>query len=178
MRAEGSANSHGGMNYEGQAVLSGPLAPGKLAFRGSGFYRHDGGYIDLRDEDTGEIIRHNTNTIDSFGGRLALSGSLGERADATLSVLYQSEDHDAVNSSFSGRGVSNTVPLPPRSRVARGDNFRKDRTFLPNLTVNGDLGFAKLTSSSSYINRSLKIGADGLFGVGFATFFDDSFLAA
>ncbi|MDT9600354.1 TonB-dependent receptor [Sphingosinicella rhizophila] len=159
-RVEGSLLRYGGTSYEGQGVVTGPLVHDRLALRLSGFYRHDAGYNDLRDETNGEIVRRNIDTVDSFGGRAALSARIGERVEGTLSVIYQDEDHDGLPTFFSGRGVTDTIALPPRSRVGRADNFRKDRTVLPNLTLSADLGFARLTSSSSYVNRKLAVGAD------------------
>lgn len=159
-KGELSLQRYGGTSYEGQGVVTGPLVPDRLALRLSGFYRHDAGYIDLRDETDGSVVRPNIGQSDAFGGRAALTARLGEQVDATLSVIFQDEQDDGSNIFFSTRGTTPSTPMPPRSRVQRQGSFRKDRVILPNLTVNADFGFATLTSSSSYVNRRLKIGAD------------------
>jgi len=160
VRAEGSMLSHGAASYEGQGVISGPLSAGKVGFRASGFYRHEGGYIDLRDDATGALVDKNIGTQKSYGGRFALLAQISPTIDATLSTIFQKNDQGRPSTLFSGRGVTSTVGLPSRSRVARAGAGRLDKVFLPNLTVNADLGVATLTSSSSYLRRDFTVRAD------------------
>jgi iron complex outermembrane receptor protein len=160
VRGEVSALAHGAPSYEGQAMVSGPLAGEALTFRASGFYRRDGGYIDLRDETTGGLLKKNYDTQKSYGGRIAVRAQVSPAFDVTLAAIYQKLDGDGISTFFTGRGVTNTLPLPPRSRVDRAPAYRNDKVFLPNLTINGDLGFAKLTSSSSYVKRKLNVYSD------------------
>lgn len=160
LRGEFSILKDGAPSYEGQAAVSGPLAGDKLAFRASGFYRRDGGYIDLRDENTGAILKKDYDNKASYGGRVALRTELSPTINATLSAIYQKLDGDGISTFFSGRGVTDTIALPPLSRVDRADARRTDKVFLPNLTVNIGIGSATLTSSSSYIKRDVTVFSD------------------
>jgi iron complex outermembrane receptor protein len=159
VKVEGAQIQDGGQDYEAQGVISGPIISDKLAFRASAFASHDGGYIDLRNEDTGAVIRDNINTIDSYGGRLVLKALVGESFDATLSAIFQQQNSNQASAYYSIRGMDVPVPMH-ESRVARTNVYRDDRTFMPNLTVNADLGFAKLTSSTSYFHRNRDAALD------------------
>ena len=48
-RTELSFTQGGSPSYEAGAALGGPIVNDKLGFRVSGWYRHDGGYIDRVD---------------------------------------------------------------------------------------------------------------------------------
>jgi outer membrane receptor protein involved in Fe transport len=171
-RLEAGAIEGGGESYEAQAAGGGPLAE-RVAFRGSFFGRHDGGYIDLVDEDTGAMRDRDANSGDSYGGRLALTARFTDRFSANLSVLYQNQELDLLPIFFTGRGVGDTVPLPPLQRVDRVDVFRKESIALPNLTFSVDFGFARLTASSSYVDRHIDLQSDFSYFVQSALGFPD-----
>jgi iron complex outermembrane recepter protein len=158
-RLEAGVLDGGGESYEAQLAGGGPLAA-QAAFRGSFFYRHDGGYIDLVDEDTGAMLDEGANSSDSYGGRLALQAKFSERLAANLSVLYQNQEFDMLPISFTGRGPGGTEPLPGLQRVDRVAVFRKESIVLPNLTLDADLGFGRLTASSSYVDRHIDLQSD------------------
>jgi iron complex outermembrane recepter protein len=170
-KVETSATAEGGQNYEAQAALGGPLSE-NLAFRVSGFYRKDGGYIDVVDEVSGDVSDEDANAADSMGGRLALRLRLGDAVDATLSVLYQDQDYDDLSFFHSLRGMSDPpIALGELQKTERVDMALEDRLVLPNLLVKADLGFAELTSSTSVQRQRIDLLNDlsyfiqGLFGL-------------
>jgi outer membrane receptor protein involved in Fe transport len=170
-KVETSATAEGGQNYEAQAALGGPLSE-NLAFRVSGFYRKDGGYIDVVDEVSGDVSDEDANAADSMGGRLALRLRLGDAVDATLSVLYQDQDYDDLSFFHSLRGMSDPpIALGELQKTERVDVALEDRLVLPNLLVKADLGFAELTSSTSVQRQRIDLLNDlsyfiqGLFGL-------------
>jgi outer membrane receptor protein involved in Fe transport len=148
------------MNYEGQAAVGGPIASDVAAFRLSGFYRRDGGFIDVVDEADGHVLKKYANSTDTYGGRAALGFRLGPSVTATASLLYQDQHESNLPIYFTGRGVTVTVPLERFQKVQRTPVNLDDRFLLPNLTVTADLGAVTLTSSSSYVDRRVKSHVD------------------
>lgn len=150
----------GGMNYEAQAAAGGPIVNDLASLRVSGFYRRDGGFINVVSESNGDVLKKNANSADSYGGRAALSFRLGSSVNATASVLYQDQHGNNLPIYFTGRGVTVTVPLDEFQKVQRTPVSFDDKFLLPNLTVTADLGAVTLTSSSSYIDRTVKSHSD------------------
>jgi iron complex outermembrane receptor protein len=111
VKAEGGLVHDGGVDYEFQGAVGGPLVADRLAFRASAFARRDGGYIDLVDEDTGKVRKDDVNTVDTYGARAMLKARLGEDFDATLSAIYQQQDADYSGVYFSARGMDVAVPI-------------------------------------------------------------------
>jgi len=154
VKVEAGTTHFGSANYEAQGAVGGPVAQ-NLAFRASAFARRDGGYVDVVSETTGLPVDKDANWVDSWGGRLALGGRVSEKVEATASVLYQQEHIGDVGAYYTSRGATpaTAVPLAPFQRVERLPLDSERKFFLPNLTVNADLGFARLTSSTSYVSR-------------------------
>ena len=163
--------SDGGSSYEAQVAIGGPITE-NVAFRASGFYRMDGGYIDVVDENTGEVSDKDANAFDSFGGQLAVGMRFGENVDVTASVLYQDTDQDDLDFYHNLLGMSDPpVALDDLQKTERVDVQLRDQFLLPSVVVNGDLGFATLTSATSAQQQDVDLTNDlsyfiqGLFGV-------------
>jgi outer membrane receptor protein involved in Fe transport len=170
-KAELSTTSHGGENYELEGAAGGPITE-NVAFRASGFVQHDGGIIDIVNDATGVVRDENANSSQSWGGRLALSARFSDRIEATASVLYQDIELDALSYIHTVRQSGGVItPLEPFQKTERVDTSNRDRFFLPNLLVNADLGFAQLTSSTSWQDQRVDLVNDlsyfitGLFGL-------------
>jgi iron complex outermembrane recepter protein len=142
----------GGQSSEVQVAGGGPLVNQALAFRGSAFFRRDGGYIDLANEDTGAIVKRDINSTNSYGGRFSLAGRPSDFIEANASVTFQKQVDNGLPDYFTGRGSPDSIPLPIFERVQRVPQFRSERIVLPNLTIKADFGFATLTSSTSYLD--------------------------
>jgi outer membrane receptor protein involved in Fe transport len=140
----------GDLGYSANALVNVPLS-GSAAIRASGFYRKQGGYIDAVGFD-----REDVNDSKSFGGRVSLLFEPSEAISVRLTGLTQSIRVDAESSydvdpvtlkpieEFDGqtlRGLNQVTFYPDQNDV----DYR-----LANGTVNWDLGFATLTSSTSY----------------------------
>ncbi|WP_447414988.1 hypothetical protein, partial [Clostridium perfringens] len=70
-RTELSFTQGGSPSYEAGAALGGPIVNDKLGFRVSGWYRHDGGYIDRVDPFNLKTVQANSNFSDSYALRAA-----------------------------------------------------------------------------------------------------------
>jgi outer membrane receptor protein involved in Fe transport len=80
--------------------------------------------------------------------------------NVTASVLYQDQRRDNLPLYYTGRGVTNTIPLDGFQKTQRSPIGADDDFLLPNLTITADLGGATLTSSSSYVRRRWNYNAD------------------
>src|SRR5690606_19217282 len=117
-------------------MINVPLVEDKLAFRAVGFYRHEDGWVD--NIGTG---RDNANTLESAGGRAMLQWDPTDRLSMRAMVMHE-------NSKPRDSGLVN----PDRGEFVRlserPDLFHAKLTSY-NFTLDYDLGFANLTTSST-----------------------------
>lgn len=147
----------GDASYRGAAMVNVPLGE-TLAFRASGSYRKQGGYIDSVGT-AGSNVRRNTNDFESYGGRASLlwkpDASLSVRLGALLQNLYVDgssfvEADPATLKPLYG-GLTQSEYLPQFSNI----KYR-----LYNGTIEYDLGPATLTSATGYAQQLQSFRAD------------------
>lgn len=147
----------GDMSYRGAAMVNVPLAE-SLAFRASGSYRKQGGFIDSVGT-AGSNVRSNTNDFESYGGRASFlwkpDANLRVRLSALLQNLYVDgssfvEADPATLKPLYG-GLTQSEYLPQFSNV----KYR-----LYNGTIDYDFGGATLTSATSYGQQLQSFRAD------------------
>jgi iron complex outermembrane recepter protein len=137
----------GDSSYSGAAVANMPVSD-TLAFRASGFYRNIGGFIDsigTGGSDTDDDI--NGSTVS--GGRASMLFRPSETFSLQLTAFIQSIDNDASSSvdsdPMTGKslygGLTQSQFVPENAEVS----YR-----VYNATATWDLGFADLTSATSY----------------------------
>ena len=162
-RAQASLESvkGGGLGYAATAMINVPLSD-RIAIRASGFYRKDGGYIDsignnpvtdLLDptivlipgtEDDKDI-----NDLATYGGRVSALFNATDNFSIRLGVIFQNINSDA----------SDSIEVDPETLKPLYGGLVQSRYF-PEFTdikyriysgvADWDLGFATLTSSTSY----------------------------
>lgn len=152
----------GDMSYRGHAVVNVPLSD-TIAFRASGTYRKEGGFIDSigtsgTDPIFGVInmvsdVEKNINGSKSYGGRASLLFKPSDVFDVRLSADYQNirtkaptvveSDPDTLETLYDG---------PTLSRFAEPFGDLDYRVY--NALVNYDLGFGTLTSSTSFSKQN------------------------
>lgn len=169
----------GGRNTEVGGAFGGPLIPGKLGFRISGWSRHDGGFVDqdpaalgvppantiVRGQIAGDTLPgllgglkdSNVNRGDRYSARAALLWEPTKDVQTELAIYYQSKKQNSVDlfdptigNPSSGRFVSSRALLQPIS----------DTLTSPSLKVTAALGWADLTSVTTYIRRENGQGWD------------------
>ena len=147
----------GDMSYRGAAMVNVPLGE-TLAFRASGSYRKQGGFIDSIGT-AGSNVRSNTNDFESYGGRASLlwkpDANLSVRLSALLQNLYVDgssfvEADPATLKPLYG-GLTQSEYLPQFSNI----KYR-----LYNGTIAYDFGPATLTSATSYGQQLQSFRAD------------------
>ena len=164
MRARVGAESvAGGSNsYSGNAMVNVPLTS-TVAFRASGSYRKDGGFIDSIGT-AGSDVQKDINGARNYGGRASLLFSPSDALSLRLSAVLQNIAADAPSTVESNPDtlvklygqLSQSQFVPQFSNV----NYR-----VYNATINANLGFADLTSSSSYSTQYQTARSDLTFGL-------------
>ena len=164
-REEVSFTEGGSESYEGGIAAGGPLIDGVLGARLSVWYRRDGGYIDRIDPTTLALQDKNANFDETVLYRLAAVWAPNEQWTVTPSIYYQDRFRNDVQSYW---------PLysnPDNNQFVNADPTQRtdpDRFYLAALKVEGNLGFAKLISNTSYYHRNEETGYDGtLYNLGF-----------
>lgn len=158
-RVRGTAETTDGgeMSYMGQALINLPLSD-KAALRASGFYRSYGGYIDSIGT-AGSDVEKNINGSKSYGGRISALFAPSENLSIRLTALLQDFDSDSGStievdpstlSPLYG-GLTNSQYVP---------EFTKVKYRLYNGTLDWDLGFADLLSSTSYAIQDVTLRDD------------------
>lgn len=148
-RFQGGVSSveHGGNGWSGAAVVNVPLGD-KAALRISGFKRRLAGYLDEVGT-AGSLRGSDVNRSDIEGGRASVlfkpTETFSIRATAILQDAKNGEpstyDADARSTAPLYGGLTHTAFTPTRSQF----KYR-----LYDLTADWDLGFATLTSATSY----------------------------
>jgi len=150
-KTELSSTEYGSPSYEGGLALGGPIVDDKLGFRASGWWRHDGGWIDHVDYYTGNTIKSDDNFTNTYVLRAALLWQASDHLTITPSVYYQNrhvnnDDEYWVALSDPSRGhYINETP----------ENMgNKDHFILPAAKVDWDMGGGvEFISNTSYFDR-------------------------
>jgi iron complex outermembrane receptor protein len=149
-RAEASGTQYGAPSYEAGGAIGGPIVDNTLGFRLSAWTRHDGGWVDRQDYETG-VVDSNANYHNSVVARFALAYAPVDGVMISPSVYYQS-----VNVHDTGEYWVNESN-PSQGKFIDGNIIRSpagDRFTLPALKITADLPFAQFTSISSYFYRN------------------------
>jgi iron complex outermembrane recepter protein len=136
-----AANTQGGSpSYETEGYLNVPLAPDRAALRLVAYYDDQGGYLDDL-----SLRLSNVDSTSRVGGRLALRFALGDRWTLDLAATAQ-----RLNS----RDTQYTTLVNTPGRRANQVREASNNDFAQGaVTVRGELGWADLTASTSYVHH-------------------------
>jgi len=146
-RAGIEATRGGELSYVGNAMINVPLGS-MLALRASGVYRDNGGFVDSIGSG-GSRMRGDVNGSRVYGGRASLLFQPSSTLSVRLSALVQNIDTDAQTLEESDAATLRTRYGRPTQSIFVSP-FRDVAYRLYNGTINYDLGFADLISSTSY----------------------------
>ena len=161
-RAEIAFTEHGAPSYELGAAVGAALVEDKLGVRISGFGRRDGGYVDRVPYPDGDganpslgFPKKNSNSINTYSGRAALTWQPTPELSITPSVFYQKLDSNDTSiywDSVYGESYSDRENQDYRNgnKIA---STNKDELALPSLRMRYDLGAVTLASDTSYLWR-------------------------
>ncbi|WP_454715914.1 TonB-dependent receptor [Caulobacter segnis] len=137
----------GAMSYRTTAMVNIPLGE-TVALRASGFYRKDGGFIDSIGT-SGSDVEKDINDAKVYGGRASLLFKPNDKFDLRLTAVMQDIKADAPTVVESDPNTLATkYGRPTLSQFVPAFSDVDYRVY--NGVVNYDLGFATVTSSSSY----------------------------
>ena len=148
-RAGVEAVKGGDLGYNADAVVNVPLGP-TIAFRASGNYRKDAGFIDSIGTGGSDVAK-NINGHRSYGGRASLLFKPSDAASIRLSAIAQNIDANAPSVI-----EADPVTLRPLHGLTQSQfvpQFSNLHYRVYNGTGGFDLGFASLTSSTSYATQ-------------------------
>jgi outer membrane receptor protein involved in Fe transport len=162
--ADGSYTEHGSGNDDFRAVVNQPLVDNVLALRfgiqyanQSGWidrYAHAPGYTNL-DVSTGQVLGSGVNQEHDLALKLAMTYQPNQDLSVTPLLYFQRTKEDDQPAFFLGQALysqENNVPQPVR------DSF-----LVASIKVQQGLGFADLTSNSSYYWKDINRKADGTY---------------
>jgi len=158
----------GDVGYSTNLMVNAPLS-GNIAFRASGFYRKDPGFIDSIGNSASDLfgnvftadVADDINDSASYGGRASLLFEPSSTASIRLTAIAQDIRADAPTIV-----EADPVTLEPLHGLTQSQfvpQFINTDYRLYNATGDLDLGFGKLTSSTSYGTLKAHFRADLTF---------------
>jgi outer membrane receptor protein involved in Fe transport len=161
-----SDTEHGGLNYIDTLMLNIPVIPDKFALRASIGYSHDSGYIDNYALDGAGPLRNGVNNEQALSTRITGKYIANDDLTITPSLFFQRDD------------TGDTSVFYPSLGLWKQDKevveWGHDQVFVPAVTVVDNLGFADITSVSSFFWRQFNRQQDGTFYN--STLFAEAFL--
>ncbi|HET9447096.1 MAG TPA: TonB-dependent receptor, partial [Steroidobacteraceae bacterium] len=138
------STSGGDIGYDAAAAINAPLANDTAALRVSGFYTHDGGFIDNLASG-----RDDVNESNVYGGRADLLLKPTDKLSLRVAAFAQDIERDGVAAADFGLASGDPVDGDLDQRRLRAEPFEQEFR-LASGTLTYDLEGATLTSISSY----------------------------
>ncbi|HEX7115215.1 MAG TPA: TonB-dependent receptor [Steroidobacter sp.] len=138
---------HGDTGYSGLGMVNIPLSD-SFAVRGVGYYRKLGGFIDSIGT-AGSDVAEDINESESYGGRLSMLYRPSDAFSLRLTAMTQNIETLASSSVESDPNTLDTL-YSELSQSQFVPEFTDVKYRVYNATMDIDLGFATLTSATSY----------------------------
>ena len=146
----------GGLGYNANAMVNVPLSS-SIAFRASGNFRKDAGFINSTGIGGSDHAK-NINDDRVYGGRASLLFKPSQKIDIRLTAIAQNIDVDAPT--LIEADPVNLEPLHGLTGSQFVPQFSNLHYRVYNATGTFDLGFANLTSSTSFSKQNQNLRAD------------------
>src|SRR6202453_5162485 len=154
-KAEFDYTERGAPSYAVGLAYGAPIVQGVAGFRVSGWFHSGGGFIDIEDPYTGQILNRNANSETSYTIRPAFTYQPTDNLTITPAVFIQHEHSDAPPEYW-----RTDVPNPEPGAFVSGYGFRSpqqpatDDLTVPSLAVKYNFAGLSLQSDTSYVDRS------------------------
>jgi iron complex outermembrane receptor protein len=152
-RASTGVTDGGDPSWGLSGMLNVPVVSDVIGVRLTGYYRHEGGWIDdVRRDDIAipQIGRDNINSERTYGGR----GSVSVQPSASWNITGIAYYQDTKTSAFDLYPAFATATDPYVSKSYVREPWR-DKILMTNLISTYNFGFAELTATGSYQRRTL-----------------------
>jgi len=134
--------SHGSQSYSLKGLINVPVVNDKFAIRASGYYNEFGGYLD-------NVLSGEKDINDGTSSGLKVAGRWMISDDFTADLAYFYHD-------YSDNGRPEDIDATPfLSRNYPSFDGYDDEMSIVNLTLNYDLGWGQIVSSTSYFDRTV-----------------------
>jgi len=145
-----------------------PLIEDSLAMRLVAYHRYEGGWIDnvfgktfvevdprfTSASDNADVVEDNQNTYEVSGARASLLWDVTENWQAVVTGISQEHEN---------QGHWGWDPYLGENKITQFfKDYQKDDWWTASLLLTGDLGFATLTSSSTYLKRQIDYEWDNM----------------
>jgi outer membrane receptor protein involved in Fe transport len=161
-RTEVGFTERGDWSQEAGGAIGGPIVDDRIGFRASGYYRHDGGYVDRVPFYANRgTSKENSNSRDTMGGNLAFTFAPIDELRITPSVFYQRVDRDDTDQFWTWTRGSTREPLPKFTNAEGVASWGTDKSALYSLNAEYDAGGVSLISNTSYMDREVISSDDG-----------------
>jgi iron complex outermembrane receptor protein len=163
-RQEVSYTEHGGVNFDDRGTVNIPVIADVFALRVSAEFGQDSGYIDhyalagslaAGTATAGALLNRGVNSDTNYAINVKGLWTISDDFTVTPALLYQHTTLDDTGTFMPALGLYREFNQVPA--------FDHDSLFVPSLTVKKGLGFADLTSVTSYVNRRVLRQADGTY---------------
>ena len=147
VRSELAFTLNGAPSYELGGAVGGPIVPGVLGFRGSAWYREDGGYTTRVDPVTGQTEATDANSADSKVAKLAFKLAPTDNLIIEPSIYYQ-DLHSADRSLY----WESAGPFIEFSQIPEPHS---DKFVLPSLSAEYAFDAFSIKTITSYFKRDM-----------------------
>ena len=142
---EAAFTQGGTPSFEAGVAMGGPIIDDKVGLRASIWTRYDGGYIDRYNFFTNVADAQNTNTTDSYTGRVSLLVKATDRLTIAPAIYFQRVDKADSDVWWSTKGVYQSyynIPQPTNEQF-----------YLPSLSIDYQFDGFSAKSITSYYSR-------------------------
>ena len=153
-KVEFGYTDRGTPSYAVGVAYGAPIIQGELGFRMSGWFHWDGGFIDIEDPYSGQILERNANASRTFALRPAFTFVPAEGLTITPAVFMQQRHSEEPDLYW-------TTPLPNRDSGAYVSGFgvrarqpATDVLTVPSVTIKYDFHKMSFQSDTSYLYRN------------------------
>ncbi|MGI9318822.1 MAG: TonB-dependent receptor [bacterium] len=171
----GSSISDGDTGYDVSAMVNIPLVEDKLALRLVGFRAEEAGFIDnIRavglpgpfgptsgaPYDNSAFAKDDVNSTDVTGGRVGLRWLPNDSWTIDALATYQDVEADGFGDSDLAEGVHAGFQIGELEQIRYSEDKWQDEWYQLALTAEGQLGFADVLLTGSFMNRKTRYDAD------------------
>lgn len=133
-------------SFEAGVAAGGPVVDNSVGVRASIWTRYDGGYIDRYNFFTNNLVAQNTNTAQSYVGRVTTLVKATDNLTITPAVYFQRIDRADSDVWWSTKGVDQSYYNIPQPTL--------EQFYLPSLSVEYQLTDFSVKSITSYFSRA------------------------